>query len=71
MEQQICQKKGCLLYTSEKYEEWSQVRQKYEMMETLMNKALKEIENGEKKQINWCCSLYVRKKWVAKVLYLN
>ena len=33
----------------EKYEEWSQVRQKYEMMETLMNKALKEIENGEKK----------------------
>lgn len=33
----------------EKYKEWPLVKQKYEMMETLMNKALKEIENGGKK----------------------
>lgn len=33
----------------EKYKEWSLVKQKYEMMETLMDKALKEIENGGKK----------------------
>ena len=33
----------------EKYKEWPLVKQKYEIMETLMNKALKEIENTEKK----------------------
>lgn len=33
----------------EKYKEWPLVKQKFEIMETLMNKALKEIENTEKK----------------------
>lgn len=33
----------------EKYKEWPLVKQKYEMMETLMNKALEEIKNGGKK----------------------
>lgn len=33
----------------DKYKEWPLVKQKYEMMETLMNKAVKEIENAAKK----------------------